>query len=45
MAGKGSFYYGEKKKLPKAKLEKLAKKLAKSWELPRVEIISGKKSK
>lgn len=45
MAGISGYYHGEKRKLSKQKMTKLAKKLGKSWELPRVEIISRKKSK
>lgn len=45
MGGLDSYYKGEKKKLSKDDLAKRAKKLGKSWELPRVEIIGKKKDK
>lgn len=45
MGSFAGYYKGEKRKLPKAKLAKLAKKLGQTWELPRVEIISKKKNK
>jgi len=45
MGGLDSYYKGERKKLSKENLTKRAKKLGKTWELPRVEIISKKKDK